>query len=61
MPTPKPSPDQVAPPSEDEQVSGAVRGAPTGLPYEAAGLAEEASRAAAQTRTLTLTLTLTLT
>ena len=43
MPTPKPGPDQVAPPSEDEQVSGAVRGAPTGLPYEAAGLAEEAS------------------
>merc|ERR1719329_1474105 len=40
----------VAPPSEDELVSGAVRGAPTGLPYEAAGLAEEASRAAARMR-----------
>jgi hypothetical protein len=50
MPTPKPSPDQVAPPPEDELVPGAVRGAPTGLPYEAAGLAEEASRAAAQMR-----------
>merc|ERR1719149_503917 len=40
----------AAPPSEDKLVTGAVSGAPLGLPYEGAGLAEEASRAAAQMR-----------
>ena len=47
---PNPNPNQAAPPSEDKLVTGAVSGAPLGLPYEGAGLAEEASRAAAQMR-----------
>ena len=41
---------KVAPPSEDDLVTGASIGAPRGLPYEGAGLAEEASRGAAQMR-----------
>merc|ERR1740130_691028 len=40
----------AAPPSEDQLVTGAVSGAPRGLPYEGAGLAEEASKAAAKMR-----------
>ena len=49
-----PNPSQAAPPSEDKLVTGAVSGAPRGLPYEGAGLAEEASRAAAQMRQVSI-------